>query len=265
MFLTIKNRRIFYDLLGMESSAPIVCMTHSLTADGGMWAEQVPALLQSGYRVLRLDMRGHGASDSVPGDYTMDDLADDVVHVLDGLGCQDVHYVGLSIGGMLGQSLGLRYPDRVRSLMLCDTLPASIPTADSVWVERKRIVSDAQSLKPVAESTMARWFTPTFRDHRTRRWSEIYNSIIATRVDGFLGCAAAVQSFDFTKQLPTLRKPVLVVCGDNDSGTPPSENQRLAQLIPGARYLEIAGSQHLPNVEQPVVFNRTLLSWLDSL
>ena len=101
MLLPLPGRRPYYDLAGPENG-PVVCITHSLASDGGSWAEQVPPLLQAGFRVLRLDMRGHGGSDPVAGDYTMQALAGDVATVLDALAIPRVHYIGLSIGGMIG-------------------------------------------------------------------------------------------------------------------------------------------------------------------
>jgi 3-oxoadipate enol-lactonase len=124
MLLPFAGRRLYYDLAGPKTG-PAVCITHSLASDGGSWAEQVPALLAAGFRVLRLDMRGHGGSDPVPGDYTMSALAGDVTTVLDSLGLARVHYIGLSIGGMIGQAVALEHGDRLISGMWCDTLPAS--------------------------------------------------------------------------------------------------------------------------------------------
>src|SRR3954451_12830180 len=120
MLLPLAGRRIAYDLVGPED-APTVCITHSLASDGGMWAEQVPALLAGGFRVLRIDMRGHGGSDPVNGPYTMSQLADDVVAVLDALGLAKVHFIGLSIGGMIGQSFALDHAARLLSAMWCNT------------------------------------------------------------------------------------------------------------------------------------------------
>src|ERR1700760_1346347 len=124
MLLPLQGRRIHYDMAGPED-APTVCITHSLASDGGSWAEQVPPLLQAGFRVLRIDMRGHGGSDPVAGDYTMSALAGDVASVLDGLGLDRVHFIGLSIGGMLGQAFAIEHGHRLLSAMWCDTLPAS--------------------------------------------------------------------------------------------------------------------------------------------
>ncbi len=109
MLLSLDGRRVYFDLAG-PANAPVVCFTHSLNADGGMWVEQMVPLLGAGYRVLRLDMRGHGGSAPVDGDYTMDALAADVKGALDVLGIKKVHYIGLSIGGMIGQGFALANP-----------------------------------------------------------------------------------------------------------------------------------------------------------
>ena len=122
MLLPPRGRNIAYDLVGPET-APVVCMTHSLASDGGMWTEQVPPLLAAGFRVLRIDMRGHGGSGPVAGDYTMSALAADVAAVLDALSIARVHFIGLSIGGMLGQAFALEHGGKLASAMWCDTLP----------------------------------------------------------------------------------------------------------------------------------------------
>src|SRR5829696_4078081 len=149
MLLPLQGRRIAYDLVGPDS-APTVCITHSLASDGGSWAEQVPALLQSGFRVLRLDMRGHGGSDPVSGDYTMAALADDVAQVLSALAIPRVHYIGLSIGGMIGQAFALLHGERLISALWCDTLPASPQGGRDIWDQRINTVRSANSLAPLA-------------------------------------------------------------------------------------------------------------------
>ena len=125
-------------------------------------------------------------------------------------------------------------------------------------------VRTASSLAPVADGTMERWFTDAFRPRRPVRWKQIRDTILGTTPAGFLGCAAAILNFDFVPQLPSLRLPLLVVCGAGDPGTPPAENRRIAGLVPGARYEEIADARHFPNVEQPDAFNRILLTWLEA-
>jgi len=242
MLLPLAGRRLYYDLTGPETG-PVVCITHSLASDGGSWAEQVPPLLQAGFRVLRLDMRGHGGSEPVPGDYTMKALAGDVATALDALGIPRVHYIGLSIGGMIGQAFAIEHGAKLISAMWCDTLPASPLGAAAMWAERMNTVRQSNSLEPLADGTVERWFTyaPT----------------------GYLGCSAAIMNFDFTGQLSSLPIPVLVVCGADDPGTPATENRRLASLVSEGRYEEIPNARHFPNVERPEEFNRIMMGWLE--
>jgi 3-oxoadipate enol-lactonase len=263
VLLPFEGRVIAYDLVGPDTG-PVVCMTHSLASDGGMWAEQVAPLLQAGFRVLRIDMRGHGGSDPVAGGYTMGVLAEDVAAVLDGLSIARIHYVGLSIGGMIGQAFALAHRDRLLSALWSDTLPCAPAGSADVWAQREAAVRHAGSLAPLADGTMERWLTDSFRHRKPGRWRQIRDTILGTTPAGYLGCAAALQAFDFVPALPSLALPVLVVCGADDTGTPPEENRRLAALVPGARYEQIAQARHLPNVERPDGFNRVLLGWLEA-
>jgi 3-oxoadipate enol-lactonase len=262
MLLPLNGRIISYDIIGPEP-APVVCMTHSLASDIGMWSEQVPPLLRAGFRVLRIDMRGHGGSDPVDGDYTMSDLARDVSDVLEALGIPRVHFIGLSIGGMLGQAFALEHHAKLASAMWCDTLPATPEGADAVWQQRMDVVRRANSLTPLADVTIDRWLTEEVRKGRPGRWKQIRDTIIGTTPAGYLGCVAAIRDFDFTPRLHMLRVPVLVVCGADDAGTPASENRRIAGLVLDARYEEIANARHFPNVEHPDTFNRIMVEWLN--
>ena len=261
MLLPLDGRRIYYDLMGPENG-PVVCFTHSLSSDGGMWAEQMAPLIEAGFRVLRVDMRGHGGSDPVSGGYTMAQLADDVAAALDFLQIGKVQFIGLSIGGMIGQAFAITHPQRLVSAMLCDTSPQTMAGAQAAWAPRIEAVKKANSLSPLADSTMERWFTDAFRPRNGARWSQIHATIAGTTPAGYLGCAAAILDFDFTGKLPTLKVPTLVVCGAKDEGTPPAGNKKIAELIPGARYEEIADARHFPNVEHPDTFNRIMLGWL---
>lgn len=261
MLMTTGGRRIHYDLIG-PPAAEVVCLLHSLAADGGMWAEQVPALLADGFRVLRIDMRGHGGSEAFPGPYAIPDLAADAVAVLDFLGIRSFHLIGLSIGGIIAEAVAIRHQERLTSLMLCDTVartPASWPEA---WAERAATAKAAGSVEPLAGSTTTRWLTEAFRARNPARWTEIRAGIASMPIDGYLGAAAALIGFDFTADLPSLKVPTLVVCGAHDEGTPPAANREIAALIPRARYEEIPAARHMPNVELPELFNRILIGWL---
>jgi 3-oxoadipate enol-lactonase len=261
MLISLKGRCVYYDLTGPEAG-PVVCFTHSLASDSGMWAEQLPPLLAAGFRVLRLDMRGHGGSETVAGHYTMSALAGDVAAAIDALGLDRVHYVGLSIGGMIGQGFALEHGAKLRSLMLCDTLPSTLPDAKAAWAPRIEAVTKANSLASIADATMDRWFTGAFKPRNPQRWQQIRDTVAETSPSGFLGCAAAILDFDWVLGLRSLKVPTLVVCGGEDPGTPPAQNRRIAELVPGARYEEIANARHFPNVERAEAFNEILLGWL---
>jgi 3-oxoadipate enol-lactonase len=261
MLLPLDGRHIAYDLVGPET-APVVCMTHSLASDGGMWAEQMPPLLAAGFRVLRLDMRGHGGSSPAEGAYTMDALAGDVAAVLDALAIPKVHYIGLSIGGMIGQAFALAHPDRLISAMWCDTMPQIPPGSTQTWEDREKIVRDAGSLLPLADATVERWLTDTVKLRRPGRYKQIRDTIVGTSAAGYLGCTAAIRNCDFVPRLPSVTIPVLVVCGADDAGTPPEANRRIADLVANGRYEQIASARHFPNVEHPEKFNHITMDWL---
>ena len=125
-------------------------------------------------------------------------------------------------------------------------------------------VREANSLEPLADATVERWLTDAAKARNPGRWRQIRDTVAGTTPAGYLGCAAAIQSFDFTGQLPALRLPVLTICGSEDTGTPPAANRQIAELVPGGRYEEIANARHFPNVEHPNAFNRLMLGWLGS-
>jgi 3-oxoadipate enol-lactonase len=261
MLLNLAGRRIHYDLVG-PSAGGTVCFAHALAADSGMWAEQVPILMAQGYRVLRVDMRGHGGSAPSDGDTTLDALAGDIAAVIDALGIGRVHFVGLSIGGMIGQALALRHRAQVASLMLCESPPASLPRVGEIWAPRIAAVRAANSCEPIADATLERWLSPGFRARDPGRWRQIRDTVAATDPAGYLGGIHALSHFDFTRELPSLRIPAMALYGEDDAASSAEENERLAALIPGGRFVPFAGARHLPNVEAPERFNRILLDWL---
>lgn len=264
MLLPLGDRHINFDLLGDEG-APVVCLAHSLSADMGIWAEQVPPLLADGWRVLRVDMRGHGGSSVGPEDpYTMAGLARDVVTVLDHLAFDKVHFAGVSIGGMIGQQLGIDHPHRLSSLMLCDTAATNIPGGEAVWSDRFAAMREAGSLEPLADATMERWVTEAFTAAHKPRWDAIRATIAATSLAGYFGGAMAILHFDSRPQLAAIAVPTLVVWGDEDPGTPPEGNILIAEAIPGTERHVFEGARHIPMVEFADAFSRVMTSWLSA-
>jgi 3-oxoadipate enol-lactonase len=262
MLIRAGDRCIHYDLVGAED-APVVCLLHSLSQDMGVWAEQLPVLLDTGYRVLRLDMRGHGGSDPGPDGVTMQELADDVALALDFLGIGKLHLVGLSIGGMIAQCFSLAHGARLHSLMLCGTSPERLEGGMAgLWQPRFDAMDAAGSLEPLADSSMQRWVTDAFAPRRPERFKQLRETVSATSLEGYRNGAIAIENYDVADQLPSLTLPTLVVCGDEDTGTPPEGNRRIAALIPGARYIEMPNARHFPMVEYPGEFAKIMLDWL---
>jgi 3-oxoadipate enol-lactonase len=262
MLLQHDGRRLHADLLG-ERDRPVLCLVHALASDSGLWAEQVPALLAAGCSVLRIDLRGHGGSTATPGPYRMAELAADVAAVLAALVLPPVHYVGLSLGGMVGQALALDHPGLLRSVVICDALPESLPNADAIWGPRIRAARAAGSVAPLADGTMERWLTPAFRAARPARWEEIRATVAATDAEGYAASAEAISAFSHVARLPGLAVPALVLCGEDDHAVPPAEGERIARLVPDGRFHAIPGARHLPNVERPDLFNPLLLEWVE--
>jgi 3-oxoadipate enol-lactonase len=189
-------------------------------------------------------------------------LADDIDAVLAANGIESVHFIGLSIGAMIGQAFALRQPKKVMTLLLCEAPPAALENAHAIWEPRVRAVEAAGSVAPVAENTMERWLTDGFRRRQPERWKQIFDTVAATTPDGYRGCVAALSCFDFTADLPRVDAPALVICGEDDPATSLEENERLASLLSRGRFHRFSGARHLPNVEDPERFNAILINWL---
>jgi len=245
-----------------DSAAPWVVLSHSLAADHRMWDPQMEALAR--WRVLRFDTRGHGASAVPPGDYTMDELADDALGLLDACGVRRCHFVGMSMGGMVGQQLALRAPGRVASLTLADTSSRYPPAARPMWDERIALVR-ARGMDAVAPGTLERWFTPAFREREPDIVARIGAQIRATPVAGFIGCAHAISHIDLTARLAAIRCPTLVVVGADDPSTPVEMSEEIVRAIEGSRLEVLPGAAHLSSIEQAERFNELLRAFLASV
>jgi 3-oxoadipate enol-lactonase len=244
--VTLDGINLAYRVDG-PTHAPWVVMSHSLACDHTMWDPQMQALRD--YRVLRFDTRGHGASDAPEGEYTIEQLGADARALLDALGVDRCHFVGLSMGGMIGQQLALSAPTRLLSLTLADTCSRYPASVVPVWNERISLVR-AQGMDAVLQPTLERWFTARFRQEQPHA------------VAGYIGCAHAIPRIDFTSRLESLRFPTMVVVGAEDQGTPVAMAQEIAAAITGSELHVIDAAAHLSNVEQPDRFNAVLAAFL---
>lgn len=244
----------------VQGDGPWVVMSHSLGCDLSMWDEQVRALKAS-FKVLCFDTRGHGASDAPATDYTLDMLSGDLLGLLDGLGIDKPHFVGLSMGGMIGMTFALKHPDRFRSLVLCDTSSRIPAEAGPIWEGRIKIAAD-QGMEPLVEPTLQRWFTEPFYKANKPMMSRVGQMIRNTKPAGYIGCCRAIPKIDVTDRLGAIRCPVQVIVGEQDVGTPVAMSRAIQEAIPGSRLDVLASASHLSNLEQPAAFNKALLEFV---
>ena len=222
---------------------PAVVFANSLGTDLRLWDWLLP-LLPAGLRLVRYDKRGHGLSANPPGPYTIDQLADDAAGLIGALGLKDVVFVGLSIGGLIGQALALKHPGLLRALVVSNSA-AKIGTVD-MWTDRVNAIREF-GLQVVAAPTMERWFSPAFRaTPDLALWQRMLERQPA---DGYIACCQAIADADLRRQVGALKLPVQMIAGSLDGSTPPELVRASGQLIPGACYDEIDGAGHLPCVE----------------
>jgi 3-oxoadipate enol-lactonase len=259
MKITANGITMHYELEGPES-APVVTLSHSLATDLSMWDPQVAAL-KSGYRVLRYDTRGHGGTDAPEGPYTLEQLAEDARALLQALRISKTHFMGISMGGMIGQILALKDPGILRSLILCDTFSRIPEEALPIWEERIGL-AQKQGMDTVVESTMERWFTASFRQKPLPSLDKIRGMIRTTPLKGYVGCSRAIMRLNLTERLTEIALPTFIIVGEEDPGTPVAASQAIHQQIKGSELVILKSAAHLSNIEQQDVFNTAVLDFL---
>jgi 3-oxoadipate enol-lactonase len=262
MRVTANGISVNYTLDG-PAGAPVVTLSHSLATTLAMWDPQLPALTKR-YRVLHYDTRGHGGTDAPRGAYTLEQLAEDARALLAALGIAKTHWVGLSMGGMIGQTLALRAPELLASLVLCDTSSRVPPEMRAAWDERIR-TAEAQGMEPLVEATLGRWFTPPFRDRHPEVVERVRAMIRGTSPAGYVGCCHAISKLDLTDKLSAITLPTLVLVGEDDPGTPVAASQAIQARIKGSRLVVLKSAAHLSNLEQSDAFTRTLIDFLEEV
>ena len=248
-----------YELSGPKN-APVVMLSHSLGSNLHMWDPQMTAL-ETKYQVLRYDTRGHGASDVPGGAYTLDQLVSDAVALMDALGIEKVNFVGLSMGGMIGQGLALKHADRVARLALCDTSAYMPPEAQPI-VQERIDTARKEGLAALVDGTLARWFTPPYLKKKGPGVDIIRNIFLTSPLAGYIGCTEAIRRLNYIDELARIKIPTLVVVGADDPGTPVAAAQAIHERIAGSRLLVIPSASHLSNIEQAEAFNQNLAGFL---
>jgi len=256
---------LHYQIAG--DSGPWLTLSHSLACDLSQWDAQVEAL-SGQFRILRYDHRGHGQS-SVPSTatapYTFAQFTGDVVALWDHLGIERSHFVGLSVGGMIGQYLALEYPQRLDRLVLCSTSSGYGNNREAVaklW-EQRIAQASSSGMGAMMEGTLGRWFTEPYRLEAKEEIARIGALIAATSLAGYAACGRMIATMDTTARLPAIATPTMVLVGDEDPGTPPAMAETIAAAIPGARLEVLPQASHLLNIEQAELFNALLMAFLD--
>jgi len=262
MKITANGISVNYTLDG-PATAPVLTMSHSLATDLSMWDPTLPALTGR-FRVLRYDTRGHGATDAPKGAYTLDQLADDALALLKALGISRTHWVGLSMGGMIGQTLGLKAPEVFTSLALCDTSSRIPAEARGAWTDRIK-TAETQGMEPLVQPTLERWFTEPFRKSRADVIDKVAKMIRTTPAAGYAGCCHAISALDLTDKISAIKNPTVVIVGEDDPGTPVAASKVINERIAGSRLEILPKAAHLSNMEQPEAFNKALAGFLSSV
>jgi len=257
MKTNVNGIEINYEVHGKDG-APWIVWCHSLASSVRMWDPQIAAFKDS-YRLLVHDMRGHGASSAPKGPYSLDMLADDVLGLVSSLKIPKALFCGLSIGGMIGQTIALRGAGPFERMVLADTTHTQPPEAIKQWEERIQI-AQTKGMKPLVAGTMERWFTAPFRD--TPAAKRIADIIATTPVAGYVGCGQAIMKLNTTARLKEIRLPVLAITGEADAAA--GGTRHIGETVPGAKFVPIKNAAHIANVEQAEVFNKALAEFFTS-
>lgn len=259
-FALIKGLSVHYRVDG-PAEAPPLLLIHSLGTSLEMWAPQAAALAAK-FRVISYDLRGHGLSEATDGAYSLELLGADALGLLDHLGIERAHVAGVSLGGMIGQTLGIQAGARLRSLVLGDT--ASVIGPKSNWDNRAAAIR-ADGMGSMVDAILARWFTPGFIESDPQIARGFGAMLRRMPAEAYISAASAVRDGDTTAKLGRIACPTLVLVGDQDVSTPPSAAEALKAGIPGAKLIVIENAAHIPTVERPDAVTTAMLSFYAGL
>jgi 3-oxoadipate enol-lactonase len=241
---------------GPENKPPLM-LSNSLGTNLHMWDPQIPELTKH-FRVIRYDSRGHGQSGAPDGPYSMDELGRDALAIMDALELDQVHWIGLSKGGMIGQWLLTHAPERIGRAVLANT-GSHMPPPD-LWNQRIRTAMD-KGMEELTPGVIERWFTPEFREREPETVEKIVRMLHTTPRQGYAGSCSAIRDMDQRESIRSVTNPVLVVVGSRDPATPPEMGRHIADSIRGARIVTLEAA-HLSNIEQVEAFNQAVIDFL---
>lgn len=243
-----------------DATRPALVLLHAIATDARLWSPQLPIWSQHFFLIVP-DLPGHGKSAAEDAVTTMTDYADGVAQVLDQLKIETAALAGISLGGMIAQTFALRHPQRVKALVLAQTMAQVAPTAITTWQGRKQLAQQ-QGMQSIVASTLQRWFTPAFLQSAPLTTQWIGELIQATSVAGYVNAIGAIQAFDVLTRLHEITAPTLVVAGAADQAATPDMAQTLVSRLSNARLLVLDDAAHLANVEQAVAFTENIGAFL---
>jgi len=236
------------------SDAPALVLLASLGSDRRMWEPQAVAMAAD-HRVVRVDARGHGASQSPPGEYDITELSGDVVELLDHLGLDQVHLCGLSLGGLTALQVALDHPGRLASLTVANSA-ARVGSSEG-WQQRIDDVTE-HGLAGIRDDVLPRFCAPGFDEANPVAWQQLQEAFTAGSDAGYAGCCAALRDADLTDRVGAITTRTLVVGGELDVATPPAQQAALAAALPDASLVVLDGAAHLSNLDRPLAFTTAL-------
>lgn len=258
---SINGLTMCFEVAGPQA-APAVILHHPLATSLATWDPLFAALAKS-YRVVRFDARGHGATSAPKGAYNFAALSSDVIALVDHLGIGKAHFLGLSMGGMVGQHLGLLHPKRFYTLCLVSTSSRIPAEAKQIWLDR---ITNAPKtgMAGTVDAALARWVAPDVLKTRPELVKRLVGMMLATPVDGYVGWCHAISTLDVTDRLAAIKHPTLVVVGALDPATPPAAAETIHRNIPGSRLVIMPGVSHMLQEEEPAAFAGHVRAFLDA-
>ncbi|MGF7160803.1 3-oxoadipate enol-lactonase [Rhodoligotrophos appendicifer] len=258
MHLKANGISIHYRIDGPDA-APWLIFSNSLATDLSMWEPQT-AELSKAFRILRYDQRGHGKTEAPGGRYSFDTLMADVVALMDELSIERAHFCGLSMGGSTAMGMAQNHSNRLDRVIVCDSPCFSTAAATQQWEERIA-VARSEGMEGLVESTLARWYPADTLAASPPQVSKVREMILATPVNGFAGCAAALATHDFRSNIGAVKLPMLLVAGEKD-GVVPAAMQDIHREMSTSQFVSLPNAGHISNLDQPALFSNALSEFL---
>lgn len=253
---TSNGVQINYQTFG-DTTKPALILSNSLGTNFKMWQSQIN-FFQNNFYVICYDTRGHGASSTPQGPYSIDQLGTDVIELLDHLNISKASFCGISMGGLTGQWLAIHYPQRFNHVIICNT--AAKIGVEQAWLDRANLVIE-HGLQSIAETAALRWFTENFIQNNTTIIESLSNDLATGSAEGYAYCCMALAKADLREEIRSITIPVLVIAGTNDSVTTVNDGQFMIERIPQSELFEIEAS-HISNIEQASVFNEKIATFI---